>query len=355
MTDEPSLHKTLREDFREFDFRRSLPRDWSEIKDYFLDEDERGRLRRMRWFKRWFFTVVWLLKSLFFKLTPSRRIFFFVAFVLLLANDDSKSGQNTGGLSAVIFLFILMLELKDKFLARDELETGRAVQRALMPEESPEVAGWSLWLYSQPANEVGGDLVDFLRIEADRFGAVLADISGKGLGAALFTAKLQAILRALAPDFDSVSALCEKINRIFYRDFTRSRFASMVYLEFRSGTGTIDLVNAGHLPPLILRGSHVEELPKGTAALGIIPDEPCNEQSVELLPDDILFICSDGLTEARNEQGEFYGEQRLHDVLSELSKFAFENAGQKLVEEVTRFRGEQKSYDDLSIILLKRL
>ena len=351
---DPSIGKTLKDDFHHSDFKKSFKRDFAELKEYFLDDERRDRLRKMGWFKRCFFTTIWLLKSLFFKLTPSRRLLFGVGFILLFIKSGKSNSGNFIMFSTVIFIFILMLELKDKLLAKSELEAGRAVQRALMPEESPEIPGWSVWLYSQPANEVGGDLVDFIKISDSRYAVVLADVAGKGLGAALFTAKLQAILRALAPDFDSVTELCEKINHIFYRDSTQNSFASMVYLELHPDSGTIHLVNAGHLPPLLLRGRNIEELPKGSAALGLLSDETCREQHVDLQPEDLLLVYSDGVTEARNELGEFYEEERLFKFVPALTQDGPEKAGQKLIADVQRFRGEAKAFDDLSIIVLKR-
>src|SRR5512138_3275825 len=92
---------------------------------------------------------------------------------------------------------VLMLELKDKLLARSELEAGRTVQLALMPDRPPVVPGWDIWLYSRSANDVGGDLVDYLQIDPQRLGVMLGDVAGKGLPAALLMAKLQATLRAL--------------------------------------------------------------------------------------------------------------------------------------------------------------
>ena len=101
-------------------------------------------------------------------------------------------------LGIAILLFILMLELKDKLLAREELEAGRAVQRALMPDSGPTIPGWDVSLFTRSANDVGGDLVDYVPLDDQRNGLVLGDVAGKGLPAALLMAKLQSTLRALA-------------------------------------------------------------------------------------------------------------------------------------------------------------
>ena len=162
--------------------------------------------------RRGFWLAGWLLKSLFLKLTPLRRVIFLVALVLLVlvaeAGDDRQRherGRRLAACSAAFLLVgLLLLELKDKLLARHELEAGRAVQRALMPDRCPSLAGWDVWLYTRPANDVGGDLVDCLELGPGRVGFTLADVAGKALPAALLMAKVQSTLRALATDAPSL-------------------------------------------------------------------------------------------------------------------------------------------------------
>lgn len=359
---EPRFRKVIRDDLRRKDFKRTLRRDFEELKEFFIDDERKKRLKEMRPLKRWFFTAGWLLKALLMKLTPARRLLLVVAFILVLfANDLEYNGEKVrvrvdmGVGAGAIVLFVLMLELKDKLLARDELAAGRAVQMALLPERTPKVVGWSLWLFTRTANEVGGDLVDFQKIAADRFRVTLADVAGKGLSAALLTAKLQATVRALAPDIDSLGEVGTKLNRIFYRDSLRNVFASVVYLEVRSDRGDLRFINSGHLPPLLLRGTEIEEMPKGDAAIGILPEVTCSEHRIELRKGDMLLVYSDGLSDAKNVAGEFFGTQRLLKLLPTLKDLEAPEAGERIVAEVDRFVGDARVYDDLSLIVLKRL
>ena len=121
--------------------------------------------------RRTFRRVFWLIKSLLMKLTPARRILLAIALFLLIpgihigGTEGLRIDVQSPFLSIVIIVIILMLELKDKLVARDELEAGRAVQFALMPPDRPKVPGWDIWLYTQPANDVGGDLVDHLPLD----------------------------------------------------------------------------------------------------------------------------------------------------------------------------------------------
>ena len=271
---EPKIFRTLREDVQRGDFKRSIKREYEELKDFMLDEERRQRLSDMSWWRRWFYIGWWLFKSLFFKLTPARRILLVVGIIFIVGSksvtfsaEQVHVSSDTSGVGGLCILFVLMLELKDKLVAKKELEAGHAVQEALMPERSPSVPGWDLWLFTRSANEVGGDLVDFMKLNEERFGVALADVAGKGLRAALLAAKLQATLRALAPDFDSLSELGAKLNEICCRDNLKNVFASLVYFEVQPNSGSLRFSNAGHLPPLLVKEGKVETMEKGGSCI----------------------------------------------------------------------------------------
>jgi sigma-B regulation protein RsbU (phosphoserine phosphatase) len=353
---EPKIRHVLRDDLSRGDFWSTLRRDFRELKEFMLTDERRKRLNEMSRVKQWLSIAWWLLKGLILKLTPARRLLLLlgVFLVVIHANNQGES-QQYHILGGLILLFVLMLELKDKLIAREELEAGHVVQKALMPERTPFVPGWKLWLFTRSANEVGGDLVDFMQLNENRFAVAVGDVAGKGLRAALLMAKLQATLRALAPDFSSLGELAAKLNQIFCRDSLPNIFASLFYLEVQADSGSVRAVNAGHFPPLVLRGHQIEKMEKGGMALGLSTAATFSEQATALQKDDILLIYSDGLTEARNEQGDFFGERRLLDFLSHLSHLTAEELGNRLVAEVDRFTGEARANDDLSIALLKRV
>lgn len=359
---EPKLSDTLVNDLRRGDLRRTISRDIQELREYMFTEERKARLKTMSRLKRAFYFTWWLLKSLLLKLTPARRLLLALALVLLLIQDsfvfntdNFRMELNFNLLSGVIILFVLMLELKDKLLAREELEAGRAVQNALMPPRSPEVPGWRLWLFTRSANEVGGDLVDFVQISKKRFGIAVGDVAGKGLRAALLTAKLQSTLRALVTEFPSLSTLIAKVNQIFCRDSLPNLFASLVYVQFEADSGKARLVNAGHLPPILVRGSKAIPLEKGGAALGLMSTASFSEQTLELRKNDLLFIYSDGLTDAQNEAGEFFGEQRVLNLLTTFKDSSTNQLGETIISHVNRFMGEARATDDISIAIMKRI
>jgi phosphoserine phosphatase RsbU/P len=360
---EQGLFKTIREDASQGGFRRKLRQEFRELKAYMLDEETPGGLKKGRLFRNRFpLTWWWLLRSMFFKLTPFRRIITIAGLVLAVMTQISI-GTDTGStatidthlLGVTCLVFVLMLELKDKLMAKEELQAGRAVQQALMPERTPRVPGWDIWLFTRPANEVGGDLVDFLDVRNGTYGIALGDVSGKGFSAALMMAKLQATLRALVPDVSSLSILASKLNGILLRDGLRNMFASLVYAELHTNGGDVNILNAGHLPPIFIHGNEPTNLPKGGAALGLISEAHFAEQPLSLDRGDRLILYSDGVTEARNSGGEFFGDARLLELFRNLGEESSADLGGRIVSAVDTFVGDAAASDDLSLAILHRV
>lgn len=344
--------------------KSTLRKDIRELKEFFLDEEHIVKLEKMGPFKGGLILSLWLLKALFLKLTFVRRLLLILAMILIFMNFSTTINLGNGSLhldsnlkilGGLVLLFILMLELKDKLLAKDELKAGRSVQLALTPVSNPGIPGWDTWLYTRPANDVGGDLIDFIKIDERRFGLALGDVAGKGLPAALYMAKLQATLRALVTEFPSLAELGAKINGIFYRDSMSRSFASLIHLEIKRESGEINLLNAGHMPPLIIKGDHIQYTSKGDLALGILATAQYTEKSYHLLPGEFFVVYSDGVTEALDEEGEFFGQERFYEILKNLGEVSSAEAGLKILAQVERFCGEAPKHDDLSLMILKRL
>jgi phosphoserine phosphatase RsbU/P len=356
-TEEPKLRNTIKNDFKEGDFTHTLLKDFRDLRKYYISEEKHKRLKQMNWVKRIFMFCWWLLKSMILKLTPLRRIILLVGILFVGirvdVNSDSASA-NSYILGVILVLFVLMLELKDKLLAHDELEAGRKIQNALMPEEYPEFSGWSLMLFTRSANEVSGDLVDFIEIEPNKAGLLIADVAGKGLKAALLTSKLQATVRAFVSDLKT-DKLVSKVNEIFYRDSLRNIFASLLFLEIEENSGKLKYVNAGHLPPLLAGNNGIKEMSKGDAAIGLLKNVSYTENSIVLQSGDFFIAYSDGLTEARNESGLFYGKERLFNILSNLKNRSVIEIGKEIISDMDKFTGDNDSNDDLSILIAKRI
>ncbi len=348
-----------REDLREKNFSGRVHREYRDLKDSMLTDDQRARLRRVWAPVRWIVGGWWLFRGLMVFLTPTRRVLLLIGLVLALTRVDIHGERvNADGsfvpAGLILVLFVLMLELKDKLLAKYELQDGHSVQRALMPERSPFVPGWRLWLFTRPANDVGGDLVDFVGTERGKSALTLGDVAGKGLKAALLTAKLQATFRAFVHDSPSLVDLVSRVNAVFRRDSLPQVFASVVSASIEPRSGTVRIVNAGHLPPLIIRHHGVEQMGKGGPALGLIDSAEFSEQAVDLGPGEIVLIYSDGLIETRNAAGEFFGEERLRTLLPGSCKCGADELGERLVAACDRFQGYAPAHDDLSLVILQR-
>lgn len=358
------LFETFRSDFH--DARAALRRQGvgetahhtaQDLSSFFLSDDQQRRLAAKGRFTRWFWLTAWLLKALVLNLSPGRRLLLLLSAVLAWLSFQGDTGSRGGSVLVAMapVIVVLLLELKDKLLARWELEDGRAVQQALMPAASPSVPGWDVWMFTRPANDVGGDLVDHLRVSDERYAVVLADVAGKGLPAALLMAKLQATVRALAPDMPSLGALGAKLNAILCRDGLPDRFATLAYLELSPETGTVRLLDAGHPAPLLRAGGTVGELEVGSAALGFMPDTAFVEQRVTLRPSDTLVVYSDGITEAMNLEGEFFGLERLRSVVGGSSVGAALDLGSAIVRAVDAFVDGAPRHDDLSLLVVRRM
>jgi serine phosphatase RsbU (regulator of sigma subunit) len=364
---EPRLFRTLRDDVghvlddvRKRGIRRAFGVALSDLERFYLSESTRRRLSRMPAIPRAAQRFWLLIHSLLMKLTPARRVLLAGALLLLLfGNQRLDFGDvhiifNFRVVSIALFILLLMLELKDKLLARDELQAGRAVQLALMPQRHPIVPGWDVWMYTEPANDVGGDLVDHLAIDDSRHGVALGDVAGKALPAALLMVKLQATLRALIPQFGSLSDLGAGVNRILVRDGLPSRFATLIYLVLTADSGSVRVLNAGHPPPLIVRGAAIDELPRGSMALGILANAVFVEQSVDLGRGDVLIVYSDGVTEAANASDEFFGDERLKDAARHTAGSPAAVIGAEIVRALAEFVGDAPPHDDVSLVVVRR-
>lgn len=331
------------------------------LEAFYLTREERARLAELAAPRRFFRRITYFARGLLLKLTPARRIMLAVALAAILLGawridiDTVHIGFRVQGLGILLVLSVLVLELKDKLVARNELEAGRAVQLALMPTDRPTVPGWDVWLYTKPANDVGGDLVDHLPLAGEQHAVLLGDVTGKALPAALLAVKLQATLRALAPHLPNLGDLACGVNRILYRDGLPTRFASLVYAVLTPNSGDVRMLIAGHMPPIHLSGGVTTTLPQGSMVIGMMPDVAFWEQTLSVEPGDTLVVYSDGVSEAMNENDEFFGEERLHPVVVRTSGLGSAAAGAVILDALSSFVGLAEQNDDVSLMVLRRV
>ncbi len=245
--------------------------------------------------------------------------------------------------------------VKQRALQRD-LEVAHQMQHALLPSSSPSVQGYHFFEFYEAAHQVGGDYYDYIMLSDDRFAAVVGDVAGKGVSAAILMAKLSSDVRFwLAREPDAARALAE-INAAFSRHEWDDRFVTMVVAVVDPHTHTLTLVNAGHMPPLLRdQANKVQEIGGEQAGLplGVIDDYQYEAFQHELQPGDFITIFTDGFSEAMNSQRELYGLERLASTIGN-KQIGPHDLGPHVLEDVRQFSGDTPQSDDMCLVCLGR-
>ena len=355
----PGIGRLVVEDFKRGRHGQTLRRDLRDVYRFYLSEEERERLASMRKVKRFFWIGWWLARNMLRRLSPSRRlILVFAVFIFIfrpqINSDDVHIDLDFSRLAFPLAVLVLALELKDKLLARDEIEVARQVQMSLLPKTQPVLQGWELASATIPANDVGGDLIDYLDGADGRLGIALGDVAGKGMGAALLCAKLQATLRALAPGATSLEALGAALNGVLERSGLDNRYATLFYAEIESGSGELRYLNAGHNPALHVSGDRIETLTASSLPLGMLPGTAYGRGIARLAPGDVVVLYSDGITEATDAAGTEFGLARLESSLHAARGLPVEDLVRRVVDDVKGFLDHEKPHDDQSLLVLRR-
>ena len=238
---------------------------------------------------------------------------------------------------------------------RRELEMAYRVQAGLIPATLPDVAGWDLAARWQPAREVSGDYYDFIR-NPGRLGLVVADVSGKGMHAALFMASTRSILRAKATAALTPAEALTQANAMLCEDATGGMFVTLCYADVSPDGPGVSYVSCGHNPPFWYHADRrtISELEPTGSVLGMDEDLRCRATSFEVGAGDVLLFYTDGFTETFNERGELFGEERLKEVLA---RHAAEPAA-RILEAIEReraaFAGAVPPSDDRTAVIAKR-
>ena len=236
-----------------------------------------------------------------------------------------------------------------------ELEIARGIQQSFLPAATPEIPGVEIAAKNVPALEVGGDFYDFIPLGSDRWGLVIADVSGKGVPAALFMALSRTLIRAsTSANSDPVTAIGHA-NELICEDSKADMFVTLFYAILDSRAMTLDYVNAGHNPPLLLKGtsSDVVLLKARGIALGLTDDVVLQSVKVDIRPGDLLVLFTDGVTEAINDQEEEFGEERLVRVVTENRTLPAPEILGKILEAITIFAGDRPQHDDITLMILR--
>lgn len=206
--------------------------------------------------------------------------------------------------------------LEERTRIEQELQTARLIQHSLLPKEVPDLAGWQLATYYQPAREVGGDLYDFLTFADGRLGLVIGDVTDKGVPAAMVMATTRSMLRAAALASDSPGEVLARVNNLLYTDTPERMFVTCFYAILEPTSGKLRYANAGHDLPYQRNHSGVVELKATGMPLGLMPDMSYEECETHIARGDSLLFYSDGLVEAHNPTHEMFSFPRLKTLLA---------------------------------------
>jgi serine phosphatase RsbU (regulator of sigma subunit)/predicted ester cyclase len=251
------------------------------------------------------------------------------------------------------FLEEIEQQARERERVEQDLRVARRIQQASLPEEVPELEGWQISPYYQPAREVGGDFYDFLELEDGRLGMVVGDATGHGVPAALVMSTTCGMLRAVALSVNSPGEVLKRVNDALSVRIPQNMFVTCFYGVLEPSSGSFTYANAGHDLPYVRRAGDAEELMARGMPLGLMPGMRYEEKEVVLEVGEAALFYSDGLVEAHNPEGEMFGFPRLRALLAEHAEG--EALVDFLVEELYSFTGEGwEQEDDITLVTLQR-
>jgi sigma-B regulation protein RsbU (phosphoserine phosphatase) len=244
---------------------------------------------------------------------------------------------------------------QDRRRLEREVDAASEVQQRLFPPNRPPVAGLDYAGACRPAFGVSGDFYDYFALPSGRMAFLLADVCGKGMSAALVAASLHATVRACAPAAGrNCGELMAEVNRTLFATTSPERFVTIFYAVYDPADSTLTYSNAGHCPPVWVRRSlETARLDSLILPAGVAPEVPLLQESIRLAPGDLILAYSDGLTEARNTEGEEFGENRLVSLAGEGRRHAAEPLCSLMLGVVKDFTAGIPQADDLTVLALK--
>jgi phosphoserine phosphatase RsbU/P len=235
---------------------------------------------------------------------------------------------------------------------RNDAEEAREIQRSLLPTEIPQIPGVEISADWLPARGVSGDYFDVMKFSETRIGFCIADVSGKGMAAALLMSNLQAMVRAFATPDRSPRELCEKVNGVLCKNQVAGKFVTFFYGVLDASAKSLAFCNAGHNPPILQRtDGSFERLEDGGPVLAEFPGLAYAQGEVSLISRDRLLLYTDGVSEARSASGEEFGEQRLLALLAAHRNLGALDLRRQLLQDVHEF-SERPLHDDATLLVI---
>lgn len=247
-------------------------------------------------------------------------------------------------------------ELLEKEQLTRELAIGQSIQLSMLPKRTPLVDGWQFAVHYQAAHQVGGDFYDFIELPNGRIGIVIADVSGKGVPAALYMALSRAIVRTVALGDYSPATTLVRSNQILSGEYSTDDFVTASYAILDTSNGLMKFANGGHTRPLwyVAGSQQVQEIYARGIVLGLFKEISLDEVDMKLNPGDALVFYTDGLSEADDAQGHYFGVDRLKGVLTANGAASANGILEEVINNLQNFVGDHTQFDDLTVVVIKR-
>ena len=275
---------------------------------------------------------------------------------MFTSGDRISLAALAGYLGVAVNTARLVTEAREAERLRNEIEFARQIQQSLLPDRVPEFAKLDVASLCLPSAQVGGDLFGFLKLDAHRWAFMVADVAGHGLGAAFIMASLRSILRSEAKPGVTAAHILETSNNLLNEDtHGNDVFATVFVALYSDQDNSVNYSNAGHPPALLWRAESQEfrELGKGGVVLGLFNDETYEEEYTHLHSGDILIMYTDGIVEAKNNDGVLYGEDRLRDIIKANTMVSSQELMKAILESVEQFRNGGRQRDDMTMLVFK--
>jgi len=301
-----------------------------------------------------------LFNAFLLKMNAARRIFYLLALLLFIIGYANQNGSYLI-VSFIVVNLLLAFEMADKLTVKDELELATKIQNTLLPSINPTNNHYEIASYCKSAREVGGDYFDFIYRDNDDEQLYLAigDISGKGIAAALYMVRVQSILQFLINNFESLTEIMNNLKKYFSKKLRKEYFLTIMLSKINNDS-SITFCRAGHMPALHFKAAErkVELVnPKG---IGIgLNDKGAFEKTLEEIqittsPNDIIFLFTDGVTDAMNQNRVQLGLDKIEKIISDKSKLSAEELKEYLVKYLEYYCYNTPQTDDFTFIILKR-
>lgn len=378
----PSFLDAYTRDLTPGDIQRLFTRDTAEAYRYFTRHADARKLAAEPWYRRWPIQTRLVFSGFAMRLSPARRALYAIGviaallgvvllfrgfapvrlflfpFTIALPLPTWVEGGVWLMIGFVAVNLLVLMEVADRLSLKGELEVARDIQLAMLPAGVRHAGDAVVCGVTRPANTVGGDFYDVIPLADGRLVLAIGDVAGKGSPAALLMALLLAMLRTLVDEGLEAGRLIERLNVQVAKHSPASRFITFFYAVYDPGTGDLQFVNAGHLPPLLLRASgRIEPVTASTGsglALGMFDHATYDTQRVTVERGDVLVLYTDGITEAENPDGKAFEDTGLEAVVRRTAGSDPGQIGSAILEAVERYAADARLADDLTALVLKR-